>query len=106
MATAMRRILIDRARAREALKRGGEGRREAIDDIAAPQPDEELLALNEALERLTLEDPRKARLVELRHFAGLTGEEAARALGISPATADRDWAYARAWLYDRMNRDT
>ena len=66
--------------------------------MAAPEPDEELLALDEALRKLAEVDPEKARLVELRYFAGLTGEQAAEVLGISPTTADRHWAYARAWL--------
>ena len=66
--------------------------------MAAPEPDEELLALDEALRKLAEIDPEKARLVELRYFAGLTGEQAAEVLGISPTTADRHWAYARAWL--------
>ena len=97
-AAAMRRILIDRARHKRAEKRGGGRRRQQLDDLAAPGPDEELLALDEALHRLAARDPVKARLVELRYFAGLTGEQAAEALGISPSTADRHWAYARAWL--------
>jgi RNA polymerase sigma factor (TIGR02999 family) len=97
-AAAMRRILIDRARHKRAGKRGGGRRRQRLGDLAAPGPDEELLALDEALHRLAARDPVKARLVELRYFAGLTGEQAAEALGISPSTADRYWAYARAWL--------
>jgi DNA-directed RNA polymerase specialized sigma24 family protein len=72
--------------------------RHPLDGLAAPQPDDELVALDEALERFASIDPLKARLVELRYFAGLTGEQAAEVLGISPATADRHWAYARAWL--------
>ena len=97
-AAAMRRILIDRSRHKQAEKRGGGRRRQRLDDLAAPAPDEELLALDGALNRLAALDPVKARLVELRYFAGLTGEQAAEALGISPSTADRYWAYARAWL--------
>jgi RNA polymerase sigma factor (sigma-70 family) len=69
-----------------------------LDGLAAPEPDEELVALHDALDRLAAADPPKARLVELRYFAGLTGEQAAAVLGISPATADRHWAFARAWL--------
>ena len=97
-AAAMRRILIDSARRRRAQKRGGNCQREPLDAIAAPEPDGELLALDEALAKLATADPVKARLVELRYFAGLTGEQAAEVLGISPTTADRYWAYARAWL--------
>jgi RNA polymerase sigma factor (TIGR02999 family) len=97
-ATAMRRILVDHARAKRARKRGGGAGREPLDAMPAPEPDEELMALDEALGKLATHDPIKARLVELRYFAGLTGEQAAAALGISPTTADRHWAFARAWL--------
>lgn len=97
-ATAMRRILIDTARRKRARKHGGELCRQPLEHVTAPEPDEELLALDEALGRLAEKDPQKARLVELRYFAGLTGEQAAEVLGISPTTADRYWAYARAWL--------
>jgi RNA polymerase sigma factor (TIGR02999 family) len=97
-ATAMRHILIDSARRRQTDKRGGDWPREPLPEIAAPEPDEDLLALDEALKRLAEEDPLKARLVELRYFAGLTSDQAAQALGISPSTADRHWAFARAWL--------
>jgi RNA polymerase sigma factor (TIGR02999 family) len=97
-AGAMRRILIDQARRKQTEKRGGGRQREPLDDLAAPEADDELVALNEALERLAAEDPLKARLVELRYFAGLTSDQAADVLGISPTTADRHWAYARAWL--------
>jgi len=100
-AAAMRRILTDNARRKLARKRGGgiDGVKwEPLEAVAAPEPDDELLALDEALRKLAVTEPQKARLVELRYFAGLTGEEAAEALGISPTTADRHWAYARAWL--------
>lgn len=99
-AEAMRRILVDHARARLATKRGGGATRDPIapDDIAAPAPDDELLALDEALDGLAAEYPEHAELVKLRYFAGLTADQAARALGISPSTADRRWNYARAWL--------
>jgi RNA polymerase sigma factor (TIGR02999 family) len=99
-ATAMRRILIERARYHQSLIHGGSRRREelATDHLAAPEPDEKLLALDAALQKLAEIDPDKARLVELRYFAGLTGDEAARVLGISPTTADRHWVFARAWL--------
>jgi RNA polymerase sigma factor (TIGR02999 family) len=97
-AAAMRLILIDNARRKRTVKRGGGMRRQGLEGLAAPLPDVELLALDEALGKLATIDPQKARLVELRYFAGLTGEEAAEVLGISPSTADRHWAYARAWL--------
>jgi RNA polymerase sigma factor (TIGR02999 family) len=97
-ATAMRRILIERARRKLTRKRGGDLQRQPLEAIAAPEPDEELLALDEALDRLAEIDPKKAKLVELRYFAGLTSEPAAAVRGISATTADRHWAYARAWL--------
>lgn len=97
-AEAMRRILVDAARRKQTLKRGGDRKHERLDDIAAPEPDENLISLDEALEKLAARDPLKAKLVELRYFAGLKGEQAAKVLGISPATVDRHWAYARAWL--------
>jgi RNA polymerase sigma factor (TIGR02999 family) len=97
-AAAMRRILIDNARRKQTQKRGGGLQRQPLEAVAAPEPDDELLALDEALQKLADRDPQKARLVELRYFAGLTGEQAAEVLGISPTTADRHWAYARAWL--------
>ena len=97
-ATAMRRILVDRARAKLTAKRGeGAGRVELI-DLAAPLPDPELIALDEALTRFAEVKPDHAKLVELRFFAGMTGDDAAAAIGVSPATADRLWRYARAWL--------
>ena len=101
-ATAMRRILIDRARRKRTRKHGGGKKRQELDAIAASQPDEELLAVDTALEKLAACDPLKAKLVELRFFAGLTGAQAAEVLGISPATADRWWSYARAWLQAEM----
>ncbi len=97
-ASAMRRILIDQARRKQTEKHGGGRPHQDLSDVAAPQADDELLALNEALEQLAIEDPIKARLVELRYFAGLTSDQAAEVLGISSTTADRHWAYARAWL--------
>jgi RNA polymerase sigma factor (TIGR02999 family) len=103
-ATAMRRIIIDTARRKKTRKRGGAFQRQPLEAIAAPEADEELLALDEALDKLTIQDPAKARLVELRYFAGLTGEQAAAVLGISPTTADRHWAYARAWLQAEVRR--
>ena len=96
-ATAMRRILVDRARAKLTTKRDG-GQRVELPDLAAPLPDEELLALDEALTKFAAGKPDHARLVELRFFAGLTNDEAAEALSVSPATAERMWRFARAWL--------
>jgi RNA polymerase sigma factor (TIGR02999 family) len=99
-AEAMRRILVDRARQRKSLKRGGDRQRLRLDQLhlEAERTPAEFLALHEALERLEEKDKRKAELVKLRFFAGLTNEQAAEALGISTSTADNDWAYARAWL--------
>jgi len=104
-ATAMRRVLVDRSRAKLATKRDG-GRRVELPDCAAPMRDDQLLALDAALERLALVKPDHARLVELRFFAGLTGDEAAAVLGVSPATADRMWRYARAWLQVELSGST
>ena len=100
-AEAMRRILVENARHKRTHKRGGGHVRNDVADLqlAAPEPDEELLKLDEALARLAAKDPVKARLVNLRYFAGLTIEEAAQAIGISVTTANRYWAYARAWLH-------
>jgi RNA polymerase sigma factor (TIGR02999 family) len=99
-AEAMRRILVDRARQRNSLKRGGDRKRLQFDQLAleAERTPAEFLTLHESLERLEAMDPRKAELVKLRFFAGLTNSQAAEALGISLSTADNDWAYARAWL--------
>ena len=99
-AEAMRRILVDQARTRRALKRGGGAVRVDVepDRLTAPAPDDELLALDEALSRLAESHPEHAALVKLRYFAGLSADDAASALGISPSTADRRWAFARAWL--------
>ena len=101
-AEAMRRILIDRARRKLAAKHGAgaEHIRDGVAEIAGPDgPANDLLAVHEALDGLAAHDSRKAELVKLRYFAGLTIEEAADVLGISPATAKRDWTYARAWLF-------
>jgi RNA polymerase sigma factor (TIGR02999 family) len=103
-AGAMRRILIDNARRKKRQKRGGDRQREPLEAVAAPETDEDLLALDEAVQKLAAVDAQKARLVELRYFAGLTGEQAAAVLGISPTTADRYWAYARAWLQTELLR--
>src|SRR5262245_15758338 len=104
-AEAIRRILVESARRKVAAKRGGPAVREDLDPdrIAAPQPPDELLALDEALNKLATRDPAKAELVKLRYFAGLTADEAAAVLGLSPSTADRHWAYARAWLRRAMD---
>lgn len=110
-AEAMRRILIDRARAKQAEKRGGaagerldlslESLPLSLSDVPA-----ELLDLDDAMTALAAEDADKAALVRLRFYAGLTLEQAGRALGISPATADRHWAYARAWLFARLSKSS
>jgi RNA polymerase sigma factor (TIGR02999 family) len=99
-AEAMRRILVERARHKKRLKRGGGQHRQELGDIevSSAVPAIDLLALDMALGRLESKDPRKAQLVKLRFFAGLTLEEAAQALGISRSTADADWAYAKTWL--------
>jgi RNA polymerase sigma factor (TIGR02999 family) len=97
-AEAMRRILIDRARARGSLKRGGDRRRVALDGVAAPDPDERLLALDEALTQLAGADPLAARVVEMHHFTGMTHEQVAAALNLSVYLARQKWAFARAWL--------
>ena len=104
-AEAMRRILIDNARRKQTLRHGGGAVRVNLDalELAANMNDEQLLALNDALEHFAAHDARKAELVNLRFFAGLTNEEAARVLKVSEPTAKRDWAYARAWLFREMN---
>ena len=109
-AEAMRRILLNRARDKKRAKRGGERRRvnaAQLDqiEIALDTSDEQLIALDEALTQLALEDADAARLVNLRFFAGLTLKDAAVCLGLAPRTAERQWAYARAWLYARLRSD-
>jgi RNA polymerase sigma factor (TIGR02999 family) len=104
---AMRRILIDRARHKRIRRAGGGRRRLDFDDIepALEEGDgDRLLVLDEALRRLETEDPRKAALVKLRFFAGLSAEQAAAALGVSLSTAEKDWAYARSWLRVAIDR--
>ena len=103
-AEAMRRVLVDRARARGSAKRGGGARRLALEPglISVDEVPDGLLDLDEALEKFAAESPEKAELVKLRFFAGLTLAQAAEAMGISVSTADRYWAYARAWLYDAL----
>lgn len=105
-AEAMRRILVERARAKGRIKRGGDLERveiETAEPIQLPRS-LDLLALDEALEKLAAEDPAKAKLVELKYFTGLTLEQAAMALGISASTADRHWAYARAFLFHEVQK--
>jgi RNA polymerase sigma factor (TIGR02999 family) len=106
-AEAMRRILLNRARDKKRAKRGGERRRVDLDqiEIALDTNDEQLIALDEALTQLAVEDPDAARLVNLRFFAGLTLKDAAVSLGLASRTAERQWAYARAWLYARLRED-
>jgi RNA polymerase sigma factor (TIGR02999 family) len=105
-AEAMRRILIDRARNKRAVRHGGGQERLNIDEveIVAPVQDEELLAVHDALDRFAAHDAQKAELVKLRYFAGLTIEEAADVLGMSAPTAKRYWAYARAWLFREIGK--
>jgi RNA polymerase sigma factor (TIGR02999 family) len=109
-AEAMRRILVERARHKKTLKAGGDRDRVALgDDALAIEPacrgsDDDLLDLDAALDKLAKLDSRKAELVKLRYFAGLTNEDAAKALGISTSTADNDWAYARSWLRLELTR--
>jgi len=104
-AEAMRRILVDRARDRRRQKRGGARRRVRIDlnAVLGDAPDDDLLALDEALQALAREDPAGAEVVRLRAFAGLTLAEAAEVMGIGRRTADRYWAYARAWLCEALS---
>ena len=103
-AEAMRRILIDRAREKRSVKRGGGRKRLDIDaiDVATTATPDQLLALDEALAKLAGTDPDAARLVQLRYFAGLTVDQAGKALGMSTATAYRHWNYARAWLHGEL----
>ena len=106
-AEAMRRILIERARRKKAAKHGGKHRQAEIDleTIEPGEPDERLLLLDEALARLTEIEPAKAQLVKLRYFAGCSIKEAAKLLGVSTATADRYWAYSRAWLQTEIQKN-
>jgi len=104
-AESMRRILVDNARRKGRLKRGGARQRVDLETLALTldEPPDQLIALDEALKKLAEEHPEKAQLVNLRYFGGLTHEEAAQAIGVSTSTADRHWAFARAWLYRRMS---
>lgn len=105
-AEAMRRILVENARRKKCLKRGGNLERVNMEDvdIPSPMPDEQLLALDEALDRLTGIDPRAAEVVKLCFFVGMTQEQAARHLEISTATLERIWSFARAWLFREIER--
>lgn len=103
-AEAMRRILIDNARRKRALRHGGNQQRFNVDEIeiAAPEKDDELLAINDALEKFAAVDKQKTELVKLRYFVGLTIDESAEILGISAPTAKRWWTYSRAWLFRQI----
>jgi RNA polymerase sigma factor (TIGR02999 family) len=104
-AEAMRRILVEQARRKKREKHGAGRKRVSLEglEISLSMPSDEILALDQALTKFAENDPQKAELVKLRFFAGLTGDEAARALGISPTTADRHWTYARAWLFRELS---
>ena len=103
---AMRRILVENARRKKRLKRGGDLQRVALEglDLPAPLPDEDVLALDEALTLLAKTEPRAAEFVKLHIFVGLSQQEAAKELGISIATAQRDWAFCRAWLFRQIQQ--
>ena len=107
-AEAMRRILIDNARRRQAARHGGGLEKVSANatgfDVASPEADAELLLLHQALDALAAHDPRKAELVKLQHFVGLSVEESAAVMGITDRTARRDWVYARTWLYNEITR--
>lgn len=107
-AEAMRRILVESARRKKRLKHGGQMERVDLDvvELAQPLPDDELLALHEALERLGAVDARAAEVVKLCFFVGLTQEQAGKALGVSVATAERLWKFARAWLFREIQKKT
>jgi len=106
-AEAMRQILIDRARKRQAVRHGGGLDRVDADilPIAAPARDEVMLQVNDALEELALAAPDKAEIVKLRFFVGMTAKEAAETLGVTERTAERHWAYAKAWLFERIGTE-
>jgi RNA polymerase sigma factor (TIGR02999 family) len=107
-AEAMRRILVEKARRKRSVKHGGERVRIDLDEalVVADEPRQDLLELDELLDQLAGADPRAAELVKLRFFAGLTGEQTAEVLGISPRAADLLWAYARAWLFEKLQRES
>ena len=106
-AVAMRRILVDHARAKKAEKRGGAAARADVDpdQLAAAGPDSDVVAIDAALAEFAAVDPQAAELVQLRYFTGMSIPDAAAALGISPRTADRLWMYAKAWLYANLSPD-
>jgi RNA polymerase sigma-70 factor (ECF subfamily) len=106
-AQLMRRIMVDHARERHSLKRGGGALRVTLDEAAwvTETRSEELLALDEALEKLAVQDPRKSQIVELRYFGGLTVEETAEFLKLSPRTVEREWTMAKAWLYRALTEE-
>jgi RNA polymerase sigma factor (TIGR02999 family) len=107
-AEAMRRILVDRARRRRSVKHGGARVRIDLDEalVVGEEPRQDILDLDELLDQLASADPRAAELVKLRFFAGLTGEQAAEILSISPRSADLLWAYARAWLFEKLQDES
>ena len=100
----MRRILIDRARRRKTHRHGGQYERVELEEtgLAAPMEDDQLLAVNDALEKFSLENPIQAQVVKLRYFGGMTNEEIAQALGLSVSTVKTYWTFARAWLFDAI----
>lgn len=106
-AQLMRRILVDHARKRKYAKRGGDARRISLDEVIAVSParSADLIALDDALEKLAVIDLRKSKVVEMRFFGGLSVEETAEALGVSPLTVKRDWKMAKAWLYNSLNQE-
>ena len=106
-AQAMRRILVENARRKKRLRHGGELQRVDIAEVevASPMPDDELLALDDALDKLAEVNPRAAELVKLCFFTGLTQEQAAEQIGVSVATAERTWTFARAWLFQEIKKD-
>jgi RNA polymerase sigma factor (TIGR02999 family) len=102
----MRRILVDRARHKQSVRHGQGRQRVTLDEaeLVTDVPDDDLIALDEALSKLAIQDKIASELVKLRYFGGLTVEQAAKALGMSRATADRNWSHARAWLYHEISR--